>query len=243
MNLDVDFYLQLALSLIDNRASSLTIVGFSAFNNQKAARMPDVHFVGEIKYAVIDNYSHISVTYAFVPGSSAWFLKAGKSFGETHTTAATEQDDLTFNYPLDAHFDTSSAEGWPFFVCEVSFTHNQNSKIVKYMLRTTAMISADTKKSFHSNTYRCGINRVMGREISSAVVAHGSPSRALIILLMCSFGDLVQWVSQLSQVRCNSSSSPIQSSIPEFCNRRQASYPPKIAFQYSSFEILIFLTY
>jgi hypothetical protein len=81
--------------------------------------MPDIHFIGEIEYAAIDNFSQVSVTYAFVPGSSAWYLKGGRSFGETHTVMSSGQDRLTFNYPLDAHFDASSAEGWPFFVCEV----------------------------------------------------------------------------------------------------------------------------
>lgn len=81
--------------------------------------MPDVHFIGDIEYVAADNYSRVSLTYAFVPGSSAWYLKAGSSFGETHTSILTEQDSLIFNYPFDAHFDASSAEGWPFFVCEV----------------------------------------------------------------------------------------------------------------------------
>ena len=82
--------------------------------------MPDIHFVGEIEYAAIDSYSQISVTYAIVPGSSAWLLKGGKASGETHTTVASQRNSLIFNHPIDAHYDASSAEGWPFFVCEVS---------------------------------------------------------------------------------------------------------------------------
>lgn len=81
--------------------------------------MPDVHFIGEIVHAAVDDYSHVSVTYAFVPGSAAWYLKGGDSFGETHAAVQTAHDCLMLNYPLDAHFDASSSEGWPFFVCEV----------------------------------------------------------------------------------------------------------------------------
>jgi Ciliary basal body-associated, B9 protein len=81
--------------------------------------MPDVHFIGEIQYVTVDSFSQVSLTFAFVPGSLAWYLKGGACHGETHTAIRGEQDCLTLNYPLDAHYDASSAEGWPFFVCEV----------------------------------------------------------------------------------------------------------------------------
>ena len=88
--------------------------------------MPDIHFVGEIEYAAIDSFSQISVTYAIVPGSSAWLLKGGKASGETHTTVASQRNSLIFNHPIDAHYDASSAEGWPFFVCEVSSQYSRH---------------------------------------------------------------------------------------------------------------------
>ena len=81
--------------------------------------MPDVHFIGKIEHVVVDSYTEVSLTYAFVPGSAAWLLKSGKAFGETHSVVRTEMDSLTLDYPLDAHYETSSSEGWPFFVCEV----------------------------------------------------------------------------------------------------------------------------
>ena len=81
--------------------------------------MPDVHFIGKIEHVVVDSYTEVSLTYAFVPGSAAWLLKSGKAFGETHSVVRTEMDCLTLDYPIDAHYETSSSEGWPFFVCEV----------------------------------------------------------------------------------------------------------------------------
>jgi hypothetical protein len=81
--------------------------------------MPDVHFIGEIEDAANEDFSLVSVTFAFVPGSSAWFLKGGVSYGETHAVLSSPQDCLTLNYPLDVHYETSSSEGWPFFVCEL----------------------------------------------------------------------------------------------------------------------------
>ena len=81
--------------------------------------MPDVHFIGTIENAAIEGFTEVSLTYAFVPGSRACLLKSGRCFGETHSVVRTEMDCLTLDYPLDAHYETSSSEGLPFFVCEV----------------------------------------------------------------------------------------------------------------------------
>ena len=81
--------------------------------------MPNVHFVGNIEFSVV-SINEVSITYAIVPGNNAWYLKRGVSSGETHTciTSATTGKAI-FSHPIDCQFDSSSTEGWPFFVCEV----------------------------------------------------------------------------------------------------------------------------
>jgi hypothetical protein len=81
--------------------------------------MPDVHFIGELTHVANDDYTEVSVTFALVPGSSAWFLKEGSAYGETHSVKSSQKDCLILNYPLDAHYEITSSEGWPFLVCEV----------------------------------------------------------------------------------------------------------------------------
>lgn len=83
--------------------------------------MPDVHFIGELESAALTDCPQISVTFSIVPGNSAWLLKAGYSHGETQTSVVSLQDWSYLNHPLDAHYESSSAEGWPFLVCEVNF--------------------------------------------------------------------------------------------------------------------------
>lgn len=83
--------------------------------------MPDVHFIGDLTHVANDDYNEVSVTFALVPGSSAWFLKEGIGYGETHSIKSSQKDCLILNYPLDAHYEITSSEGWPFLVCEVNF--------------------------------------------------------------------------------------------------------------------------
>uniref|UniRef100_A0A7S3M057 B9 domain-containing protein 2 n=1 Tax=Spumella elongata TaxID=89044 RepID=A0A7S3M057_9STRA len=83
------------------------------------ADMPTVNFVGEIASSVVD-VEEISVTWAIVPGNSAWYLKRGASSGETHTCQSSSTvGTSTISHPIDCQFASSSSEGWPIFVCEV----------------------------------------------------------------------------------------------------------------------------
>ena len=84
--------------------------------------MPDVYFIGELESAMTTDFTQLSVSYAFISGSPAWYLKSGNSHGETHTSVSSLQDWAVLNFPLDVHYDASSTEGWPFLVCEVSMT-------------------------------------------------------------------------------------------------------------------------
>lgn len=81
--------------------------------------MPTVNFVGEIVSSIID-VEELSVTWAIVPGNSAWYLKRGVNSGESHTCQASiTVGSSTISHPIDCQFTTSSCEGWPIFVCEV----------------------------------------------------------------------------------------------------------------------------
>ena len=82
--------------------------------------MPNVHFIGDIEFASIST-SDVSVTWAIVPGNTAWYLKRGISYGETHICVTSEQTGkAVISHPIDCHYDCSSTEGWPMFICEVS---------------------------------------------------------------------------------------------------------------------------
>lgn len=82
--------------------------------------MPEVSFIGEVDYVSSLDYEVISVTWAIVCGSSSWSLKSGLNHGETHnSTTADELGKASFNHPIDVLYHTSTAEGWPFIVCEV----------------------------------------------------------------------------------------------------------------------------
>ena len=87
--------------------------------------MPDVHFTGSVDNAAVEDYAEVSLTFAFVPGSAAWYFKRGRSHGETHTARSADHSNIVLNYPIDVHYDSSSAEGWPFFVCEVNTYKSQ----------------------------------------------------------------------------------------------------------------------
>ena len=89
--------------------------------------MPDVHFVGELESATLTDCPQISVTFAIVPGNGGWLLKAGHSHGETQTSVVSLQDWSYLNHPLDAHYESSNAEGWPFLVCEVCLREVQQT--------------------------------------------------------------------------------------------------------------------
>mmetsp|Transcript_32388 Transcript_32388/g.54614 ORF Transcript_32388/g.54614 Transcript_32388/m.54614 type:complete len:179 (+) Transcript_32388:1206-1742(+) len=81
--------------------------------------MPTVHFVGEIATSAVD-LSTVSITWAIVPGNSAWYAKRGVSSGETHTCETCTTTGLaTICHPLDCQYETSSTEGWPLFICEI----------------------------------------------------------------------------------------------------------------------------
>lgn len=82
--------------------------------------MPVVNFVGEIVASFVDA-PEVSVTWAIVPGNSAWYLKRGVGSGETHTCETSSTcGKATICHPIDCQYTTSSSEGWPLFVCEVS---------------------------------------------------------------------------------------------------------------------------
>ena len=83
--------------------------------------MPEVHFVGEIETVGVDNVDNLSITWGILPGNRAWNLRNGLSSGESQICAAGLNGLANLNHPIDAFFETSSIEGWPFFVCEVLF--------------------------------------------------------------------------------------------------------------------------
>lgn len=83
--------------------------------------MPQVSFVGEIKEISVDSPSdELSVTFAIVPGNITWQLRSGENHGETCVCV---RDSVTgvagFNHPIEALYDTSTAEGWPMIILEV----------------------------------------------------------------------------------------------------------------------------
>lgn len=82
--------------------------------------MPEVHFVGQLESAQVE-ISQISVTWAVVPGSASWVATNGSCFGETQTSSLSSLNGLVMlGHPIDVRFESSSIEGWPFFVCEVN---------------------------------------------------------------------------------------------------------------------------
>ena len=130
--------------------------------------MPDVHFVGELESAALTDCPQISVTFAIVPGNGGWLLKAGHSHGETQTSVVSLQDGSYLNHPLDAHYESSNAEGWPFLVCEVCLRNvcatNEHINIMLFFF------------IFESHTFFCiryGINQMKVSVASWAVVVYG----------------------------------------------------------------------
>lgn len=81
--------------------------------------MPEVHFIGEIAFVSL-LCEAVSITWAIVPGNSAWYLKRGIAAGETHTgIICAESGKGLLSHPIDCQYEASSSEGWPLFVCEV----------------------------------------------------------------------------------------------------------------------------
>ena len=127
--------------------------------------MPDVHFVGELESAALTDCPQISVTFAIIPGNGGWLLKAGHSHGETQTSVISLQDWSYLNHPLDAHYESSSAEGWPFLVCEVCWRNFATNE------RTIVLFIFLTQYFFCMIRY--GINQMKEFVVLWAVVVYG----------------------------------------------------------------------
>lgn len=82
--------------------------------------MPSVNFVGEIQSAFADCSGTLSLSWGILPGNRAWTLRSGEGSGETQVGCVQDNSDsVTLNHPIDAYYETSSSEGWPFLVVEV----------------------------------------------------------------------------------------------------------------------------
>jgi hypothetical protein len=103
-----------------------------------------------------------------VPGSAAWFLRGGVSFGETHVGVSSLKDWTNFNYPLDCYYEALSTEGWPFLVCEVRGSRLLNAPHVDFL------------KGYLRCMFRCGTNRMKESGTSLVVVAFGCLHQDLI---------------------------------------------------------------
>ena len=81
--------------------------------------MPSVNFVGEIESAYADEAATISINWGILPGNRAWTLRSGEATGETHVATGEDGGSIPLNHPVDCFYETSSTEGWPFFIVEV----------------------------------------------------------------------------------------------------------------------------
>jgi len=83
--------------------------------------MPTANFVGTIDTCDVlqPGADQLSLTFGLVPGNRAWSLRNGLGSGETQISSVSENGLATLNHPVDAYYETSTVEGWPFFVCEV----------------------------------------------------------------------------------------------------------------------------
>lgn len=81
--------------------------------------MPSVNFVGSIESVAIDRVDELSLTFGILPGNAGWSLRNGESSGETQVSACGENGMAVVNHPIDAFYESATAEGWPFLVCEI----------------------------------------------------------------------------------------------------------------------------
>ncbi len=64
--------------------------------------------------------NNLFLILGIIIGNSAWMLKNGLSFGESQTGFTSQISGIAIiNHPIDVQYESSSAEGWPLFVCEV----------------------------------------------------------------------------------------------------------------------------
>lgn len=86
--------------------------------------MPQVYILGEIVAveSPIDSDLPISVSFALVPGNSSWNVRNGSDFGETSCSIVDETEGIAvLNQHIDVTYDTTSSEGWPCLVMEVTY--------------------------------------------------------------------------------------------------------------------------
>ena len=81
--------------------------------------MPTVNFVGEVECATSELAETLCLSWGILPGSRAWTLKSGECSGETHITDTGKDGFAILNHPIDAYYQTTSGEGWPFLVVEI----------------------------------------------------------------------------------------------------------------------------
>jgi len=81
--------------------------------------MPTVAFVGTIENVSVDFVENVSLTWGFLTGNAGWSLRNGEGSGETQICALGENGVAILNHPIDALYETTTVEGWPFIVVEV----------------------------------------------------------------------------------------------------------------------------
>lgn len=81
--------------------------------------MPSVNFCGTIDSVAVDFAESVSLTWGLLPGNAGWSLRNGEATGETQVSACAENGVAVLNHPIDALYETTTVEGWPFIVVEV----------------------------------------------------------------------------------------------------------------------------
>jgi hypothetical protein len=81
--------------------------------------MPTAALQGTIDSASLDFLDALSVTWGLVPGNSGWSLRNGEGAGETQICSVGDNGVAVLNHPIDAFYDATTTEGWPFIVVEV----------------------------------------------------------------------------------------------------------------------------
>ena len=81
-----------------------------------AEKVPEIHFIGEVKEGEGFNHTFISVKFSFEWGKS-WSHLGGDDSSQTQY-ASSDDGVHVFNHPVDLHFASFSMKGWPRIVIQ-----------------------------------------------------------------------------------------------------------------------------
>ena len=105
------------LGYMRTSTAGLSVAARNRSSGNAAARMPEVHFIGEVLGATGFG-AGVTCKFRFEAGKH-WSLLSGADVGQTHVIYAEDDQLACWNHPVDLHYTMNSIKGWPRMTAQV----------------------------------------------------------------------------------------------------------------------------